>query len=342
MCGSSAGHARAAPGKHTGAGCASEHTAADAHHAGAAHIIEPVGLAVGDRLRRAQAAAHRRADALAQIASRESSRIAGDEGAVAAHDFDTAAQVVAVAGRLVAGAGSKASLERGREVRPVRPDVLPAALHALGDAAHPDVEPAVLLRHVPRVTGQSLLEEPQVTVAIPPVVLELVLQRDDLQLARSRVQVAEERTVHRTARAAGADQPAAAEGVVDDEARAVGGDATHVVLLERRARALEEPRVELEAADRVLHAGYRYLQPSPVHAQPRKSQQPVRVGLEVDLEIAHHLGRDPAGAELQAREALAVEHQDVRAGAPQPPGGARAGRPAADDEHVTRAHAPGS
>src|SRR5439155_1131749 len=83
-----------------------------------------------------------------------------------------------------------------------------------------------------------------------PVVLELVLQRDDLQLARSRVQVAEERTVHRTARAAGADQPAAAEGVVDDEARAVGGDVTHVVLLERRARALEEPRVELEAADR--------------------------------------------------------------------------------------------
>src|SRR2546427_3971887 len=166
MCGSSAGNARAAPGKHTGAGCAPEHTAADAHHAGAAHIIEPVGLAVGARLRRAQAAAHRRADALAQIASRESSRIAGDEGVVAAHDFDAAAQVVAVAGRLVAGAGSKASLERRREVRPVRPDVLPAALHALGDAAHPDVEPAVLLRHVPRVTGQSLLEEPQVTVAI--------------------------------------------------------------------------------------------------------------------------------------------------------------------------------
>src|SRR5207253_2028946 len=229
----------AAPGKHTGAGCAPEHTAADAHHAGAAHIIEPIGLAGGDRRRRAQAAAHRRADALAPIASRESGRIAGDEGVVAAHDFDAAAQVVAVAGRLVAGAGSKASLERRREVRPVRPDVLPAALHALGDAAHPDVEPAVLLRHVPRVTGQSLLEEPQVTVAIPPVVLELVLQRDDLQLARSRVQVAEERTVHRTARAAGADQPAAAEGVVDDEARAVGGDVTHVVLLERRARALE-------------------------------------------------------------------------------------------------------
>src|SRR2546429_6524013 len=238
MCGPSAGHARAGPGNPRGGGCAAEHAAADAHPGGAAHMIEPVGLAVGDRLRRAQAAAHRRADALAQIASRESGRIAGDEGVVAAHDFDTAAQVVAVAGRLVPGAGSKASLDPGREVRPLRPDGLPAALHALGDAAHPDVEPAVLLRPVPRVTGQSLPEEPQVPAAIPPVVLELVLQRDDLQLARSRVQGAGERTVHRTARAAGADQPAAAESVVDDEARAAGGELTHVVLLGRRARAL--------------------------------------------------------------------------------------------------------
>src|ERR1700724_2077329 len=94
------------------------------------------------------------------------------------------------------------------------------------------------------------------------VVLDLVLERDDLQLAGSRVQLAEQRAIHRAARTAGADQPAAAERVVYDEAVPVAGDAPHVVLLERRARALQQPGVEFEAADRVLHARYRNVQPS--------------------------------------------------------------------------------
>src|ERR1700739_2477647 len=210
MCGSSAGRALAAPGKHPGAGCAPEHTAGNAHHACAAHIVQPVGLALDDGLRCAHAAAHGGPDALAQIAGRESGRIPGNEGVVAAYHVDAATQVVAVAGRIVAGAGREPAPERRREVGPVRPDILPAALNPLGDAAPAGVEPAVLLRHVPRVPRQALLEEPQVAVGILPVVLNLVLQSDDLQLARARVEVAKERAVHRTARAAGADPPPAA------------------------------------------------------------------------------------------------------------------------------------
>src|SRR4029077_2872745 len=151
MCGSSAGRALAAPGKHPGAGCAPEHTAGNAHHACAAHIVQPVGLALDDGLRCAHAAAHGRPDALAQIAGRESGRIPGDEGVVAAYHVDAAAQAVAVAGRIVAGVGRAPAFERRREVCPVRPDVLPAAFDPVGDAAHADVEPALLLGHVPRV-----------------------------------------------------------------------------------------------------------------------------------------------------------------------------------------------
>src|SRR2546430_13712843 len=49
-----------------------------------------------------------------------------------------------------------------------------------------------------------------------PVVLDLVLERDDLQLGGARVQLAEQRAVHRATRAASADQPAAAKRVVYD------------------------------------------------------------------------------------------------------------------------------
>ena len=334
MHGSSAGRLTP-PGKHTGASRAPEHTARDAADARARHVLEPVRRTLDNGLCRAQSAADRRSNALTQIAGREPRGVPGDEGVVAAYHVHAPAQVVAVAARIVVGARREPAPERRGQMRPVLPDVVPAALHALGDPADAYIEPALLLGHVPGVTGQPVVEEPQVAVAVLPVVLDLVLERDDLQLGGARVQLAEQRAVHRAARAARADQPAAAKRVVYDKAVAVARDAPHVVLLERRARALQQPGVEFEAADGMLHARHRNVQPSEVHPQARESQQAVRIGPQVHIQIAHHLGRDPAGAQLQAREALAIEHQDVGAGVPQLPGGGRARGPPADDEDVT-------
>src|SRR3984893_5408778 len=319
--------------KHTGASRAPEHAARDTADARTAHVLEPVRLTRDNGLRRAQPAADRRSNALPQVAGREPGGIPGDEGVVAPYHVHAPAQVVAVAARIVAGARRQAALQHRGQMRPVLADVLAAALQAFGDPADTDIEPALLLGHVPGVTGKPVSEEPQVAVGVLPVVLDLVLEGDDLQLAASRVQLAEQRAIHRAARTAGADQPAAAERVVYDKAVPVAGDAPHVVLLERRARALQQPGVEFEAADGVWHARYRNVQPSQVHPQARESQQAVRIGFQVHIEIAHHLGRDPAGAQLQARKALAIEHQDVHARAPQLPGGGRPrGAPTADQD----------
>ena len=106
-------------------------------------------------------------------------------------------------------------------------------------------------------------------------------------------------------------------------------------LLERSGAPLEQPRVPFEAADGMLHARHRQVEPPVVHAQAREGEQPMRVGVEIHLELAHHFRRDPAGAQLQAREGLAIEHQDIGAGAPQLPGGGRARGPSADDEDIT-------
>src|SRR5882724_1364097 len=278
MGGSSAGRTRTPPGKHTGASQAAEHTARDTADARTRHILEPVRLTLDNGLRRAQPAADRRSNALTQVAARQPGGVSGDKGVVAEYHVHAPAQVVAVAARIVAGARREAALQHRGQMRPVLPDVLAAALHASGDAADTDIEPALLLGHVPRVTGKPVIEEPQVAVGVPPVVLDLVLERDDLQLAGSRVEIAEQCAVHRAARTAGADQPATAKRVVYDKVVAVALDAPHVVLLERCARAFQQPGVEFEATDGMLHARDRNVQPSPMHPQPRESQQAVRIG----------------------------------------------------------------
>src|SRR6516162_1198129 len=84
-----------------------EHTACDAADAQARHIPELVGLVSEDRARCAQPAADRRSDTLAEIARGEPGRIAGDEGVVAAHDLDLAAEVIAEAARVVVRARSE-------------------------------------------------------------------------------------------------------------------------------------------------------------------------------------------------------------------------------------------
>src|SRR6266481_4248973 len=275
MHGSSAGRLTP-PGKRTGASRAPEHTARDAAHARAGHVLEPVSLTRDDGLRCAQPAADRRSDALTQVAGREPRGVPGDEGVVAAYHVHTPAQVVAVAAGIVVGARREPRSQHRGQMRPVLPDVVAAPLHALGDPADAHIEPALLLGHVPRVTREPVIEEPQVAVGVAPVVLDLVLEGDDLQLAGSRIEIAEQRAVHRAARTAGADQPAAAKRVVYDKAVAVALDAPHVVLLERRARALQQPGVEFEAADGMLHARYRNVQPSQMHPQARESEQAVR------------------------------------------------------------------
>src|SRR5882724_4879466 len=223
MGGSSAGRTRTPPGKHTGASQAAEHTARDTADARTRHILEPVRLTLDNGLRRAQPAADRRSNALTQVAARQPGGVSGDKGVVAAYHVHAPAQVVAVAAGIVAGTRREAALQHRGQMRPVLADVLAAALHAIGDAADTDIEPAVLLGHVPRVTGKPVIEEPQVAVGVLPVVLDLVLERDDLQLAGSRVQLAEQRAVHRAACTAGADQPAAANRAIDEEALGVDG-----------------------------------------------------------------------------------------------------------------------
>src|SRR5580658_3639846 len=225
-----------------------EHAAGDAADRKAGDVVEPVNAALEDRLGRPQSAADGRSDALAQIARGQAGSIPGNEGIVAPDHRHLAAQKVAVAGRVILRPGREATAEHGGEAPPVLADVLAALLHARGDAADADIQPAALLGHVPRVTGQPVLEEPQVAVRILPVVLDLVFQRDNLQLAGARIQLAEQLAVDRTAGAARADQIAAAVRAVDDIAVAVGADVAHVVLLQRSARTLEQPGVELDAA----------------------------------------------------------------------------------------------
>src|SRR6202034_1162216 len=218
MRGSSTGSAARAPGCTERVRGAREHAAGDAADAEAGHVIEPVGRAIDDRRRRAQAAADRRTYALAQVAGRQSRGIPGDEGVVAPHDLDLAAQIVAVAGRIVVRAAGESAAQALGEPRPVLLDPRAVASHARSDRADADVQPAVLLGHVPGIARQFVLAEPQVAVRVLPVVLDLVLERHDLQLVRARVRLAEQVAVHRAARAAGADQVTAAIRAVDDVA----------------------------------------------------------------------------------------------------------------------------
>src|SRR6516165_1595794 len=341
MCAPSRRHPRRASpprGRQPGGRESPEHTAGDAADARAGHIVQAVGLVAENRGCRAQSAADGGAYALAEVTRGEARGVPRDESVVAPHDLDVAAQVVAETARIVLRTRGEPLPEGGDEVGPVSADILTPCLQTIGDGAHPDVQPAALLRHVPGIARQPLLEEPQVTVAIRPVVGDLVLEGDDLQRTLARIELAEELAVYRAARAAGTDQVAATERIVDEVALGVRLDVTDVVLHDFGTGALEQPRIELEAADRVLHAGHRQVPSSHVHPQPRKSEEAMRVAAEVHGKIAHHFRCDPAGTELQPREALAIEHQHIRARAAQLPRGGGARRAATDDEHVTPAH----
>ena len=51
-----------------------------------------------------------------------------------------------------------------------------------------------------------------------------------------------------------------------------------------------------------------------------------------------NLRRDPSGAHLVARKRRPIHDDDVEAGPPERPRAGGPGRPAADDQHVTRVH----
>src|SRR5258705_7824586 len=159
---SSAGRRRPRPGNHAGGGRPPEHTGRDPADARTRPVLEPVRLTRDNGLRRAQPAADRRSNALTQVAGRQPGGVPGDEGVVAAYHVHAPAQVVAVAAGIVAGTRREAALQHRGQMRPVLPDVLAAALHAIGDAADTDIDPALLLGPGPRVTGKAVLQEPQV------------------------------------------------------------------------------------------------------------------------------------------------------------------------------------
>ena len=146
--------------------------------------------------------------------------------------------------------------------------------------------------------------------------------------------IAKERAVHGAARAAGADQVAAAKDVVDDQTLAIARITRTLWRSDLARRALEQPGVELEAPDRVLHAGHREAAAPEVHLHALEREEAVRVRGHVHLEVPHHLGRDPAGAELEARESFLVEHEHVGAARAEPPRRRLSPRSAADDQHV--------
>src|SRR5499427_10252176 len=135
MCTSSRGRARPPPGTGRHRLEPAEHTAGDAPDARAGHIIEMVRLISEDGACRTHPAADGGTDAFPEIARRQARGIARDEGVLAPYDLHLAAQVIAVAGRVVLRLRGEPLLERRHEVRAVRADVLAARVHALGAGA---------------------------------------------------------------------------------------------------------------------------------------------------------------------------------------------------------------
>src|SRR5262249_45311620 len=93
----------------------------------------------------------------------------------------------------------------------------------------------------------------------------------------------------------------------------------------------------------VVHGLRRALAHAGDEARDRLQHATLLVVARIDLQLFDHLRRDPARAHLVARELALVEDQHVEAGTTQLARARRAGRPAADDQHVAsfpRGHRP--
>src|SRR5271167_2076277 len=158
-----------------------------------------------------------------------------------------------------------------------------------------------------------MLEEPQVTIRILPVMGKLEFERHRLQVAISLQHMTEQRPTHRARCSGGADQVTAAERSVDHISVSVGANLLDGVLHELGAGVLQQPSIELEAPDRMLNARQWHVQPPHVPMNASEAQEPEWVGLDLEPQITDDLRRYPARTEFVAREALFVEHQNVRA-----------------------------
>src|SRR5690606_2649950 len=139
----------------------------------------------------------------------------------------------------------------------------------------------------------------------------------------------------RTTRPTGTDEVGSSECFVDDVRTALVADVPHRVLHDTRARALQQPGIEFDAAYGMLHARHAKVQPLDVDVQFLEREEPVRVRLDVDLEIPNDFRRNPAGAQLQSRKALLVEDQHIRAALHEAARSRRPRRTTADNENVT-------
>ena len=71
---------------------------------------------------------------------------------------------------------------------------------------------------------------------------------------------------------------------------------------------------------REIEGGGGVADPADLEAQDRLEHALLRVQGGIDVQLVEHLGRDPAGAGLVAREGLAVHHHHVETGVAQLPG----------------------
>src|ERR1700722_592601 len=252
--------------------------------------------------------------------------------------LDRSAQVIAVAGGLERNANAEAPLQPRRQSSPVQPDVLATLLQALRHAADADIKPAASLGYVPAVAGKTILQKPQVAVAVAPLVGKFQFERHGLQRAHPGQRLSKQASMHRTGGAAGADQVAAAKLLIDDVVAAVAANVPDVMQQQPRAGLLQQPGIEFNPADRMLHAGDRQVQALQMPVQAAKAQETVRIAGRIQADIAHHFRRDPAGTQFEPGKDLLVEHQHIRPALLQAPGCRGAGRSAAHYDDVAGVH----
>jgi len=101
---------------------------------------------------------------------------------------------------------------------------------------------------------------------------------------------------------------------------------------------LQQPSIELEASDGMLNAWQRHVQTQHVPMNPPEAQKPEWVGFDLEPQITDDLRRYPAGTEFVAREALLVQHQNVRARGFQALRGCGTGGTTSDDYDLDVSH----
>src|SRR5262249_19294184 len=151
---------------------------------------------------------------------------------------------------------------------------------------------------------------------------------------------------HRAEMATSADEHWSGDGVVDHPARAVAHDARNPgANLKVCRRPLQQIMIELTAADAKAHRSrvkrLCFLattdHPRP-EAGDRLRRSPALMFVEIDRQVCNALRCTPPGAHFVARKPRSTHDDDIEARLSKFPRARRAGRPAADDEHVTVLH----